>query len=898
MLGQGGNETITGTESRDDIYGLAGNDILNGGGGGDFIYGGDDNDTLNGGAGSDRLYGEAGNDTINGGNVADFIYGGAGADILNGDAGNDDFFISGSEGIGDTYDGGANTDDIQLQTDVILDLTTTFTNMETLRFNGFNITAAAGTGFDVSDMNRSGAGLLLGTALGGETITGTSSGDTIYGYAGADTLNGFVGSDIIYGGDDNDIINGGDGNDTIRGEAGADILNGDAGSDNFYIGGTDGQGDTYNGGDGSDDIYLESNIIIGNSTTFTNMERTVFGGFSITAITNEGFDLTGMTRSGAGDLLGQGGSETISGTESNDNIYGLEGADILNGNAGADNFFVGGTEALGDIFNGGANTDDIELTADTDFNSANSFTSIERLYFRTFDVNVTSGSTVDFSSMARGDGGNIYGAAGNETISAMTNGSFIYGLDGDDTLIGGIGADDFYGGAGADTLTGGANADDFYIGGTEAAGDNWDGGDGGDDIWLTSNVIVDNSFTFTNMERVVFGGFNITVDTNQTLDLTGLTVSGTSVIYDSAGVETIYGLEGNDDIYSGDGSDILHGNGGTNDFFVSGVGNENEEYYGGAGNDYIRMLSDMTYGSGNVFSSIRTIYNNGFDINIVAGATIDFSSMLESGAGFIVGTASIENITGFNNNDQIRAGGGADIVSMGNGNDSLYVSGSEFLGDVVDGGAGTDYVRLEADTLINGATTMTNITSIIMNGFNLIVDTNETVNLTGLGRVSGGQLHGSAGNETITGFNTGTYIYGMDGNDSLTGNIGNDRLFGGNGDDILYDTDGIDYLYGDAGADTFVFDGATSFNDVDRVYTFSLADDDKLDISDLLSGYTFGVDDITDFVQIADSGANSLLRVDTTGTGDFSAAQIATIYGAPIYWLSLTTPWACSHPFA
>jgi len=72
---------------------------------------------------------------------------------------------------------------------------------------------------------------------------------------------------------------------------------------------------------------------------------------------------------------------------------------------------------------------------------------------------------------------------------------------------------------------------------------------------------------------------------------------------------------------------------------------------------------------------------------------------------------------------------------------------------------------------------------------------------------------------------------------------------------------------------------AFAFNDVDRIYDFSTVEADVLDIQDLLSGYTFGVDDLTDFVQIVDSGAHSLVRVDTTGTADFTAPQIVTLYG-------------------
>ena len=58
----------------------------------------------------------------------------------------------------------------------------------------------------------------------------------------------------------------------------------------------------------------------------------------------------------------------------------------------------------------------------------------------------------------------------------------------------------------------------------------------------------------------------------------------------------------------------------------------------------------------------------------------------------------------------------------------------------------------------------------------------------------------------------------------------------------------------------------------------SLAQSDKIDISDLLQGYDPLTDAITDFVQITTSGANSILKVDVDG-GANNFVQIATING-------------------
>ena len=74
---------------------------------------------------------------------------------------------------------------------------------------------------------------------------------------------------------------------------------------------------------------------------------------------------------------------------------------------------------------------------------------------------------------------------------------------------------------------------------------------------------------------------------------------------------------------------------------------------------------------------------------------------------------------------------------------------------------------------------------------------------------------------------------------------------------------------------------SSAFNNVDVIKDFSANDNDAIDISDVLDTYyTHGVDVLTDFVQITTNGANSELRVDTTGTGTFgSGTLIAVVEG-------------------
>lgn len=60
----GGNDSISGSNYRDVLFGYDGNDTLTGNGGADEIHGGNGNDQIIGGFGTDRLFGEAGKDTF------------------------------------------------------------------------------------------------------------------------------------------------------------------------------------------------------------------------------------------------------------------------------------------------------------------------------------------------------------------------------------------------------------------------------------------------------------------------------------------------------------------------------------------------------------------------------------------------------------------------------------------------------------------------------------------------------------------------------------------------------------------------------------------------------------------------------------------------------------------
>ena len=208
VLGEGGNDTISGTRD---------GDIFDGGDGDDVIFGDRGEDSIRGGAGNDTLFGDVGDDQLLGGDGADSLFGGVGDDILRG--GNDDDRLNGNSG-NDTLEG-------ELGNDTLL----------------------GGSGNDLG-RGGSGADSLKGQS-GFDTLFGGGGNDTIRGESGDDVINGGDGDDSIRGGIGHDLITGGEGSDNINGEAGNDTLLGDDGDDSM-IGGAG--ADIVLGGDGDDRV--------------------------------------------------------------------------------------------------------------------------------------------------------------------------------------------------------------------------------------------------------------------------------------------------------------------------------------------------------------------------------------------------------------------------------------------------------------------------------------------------------------------------------------------------------------------------------------------------------------------------------------------------------------------
>ncbi|HHN66655.1 MAG TPA: hypothetical protein ENK15_01280, partial [Thermopetrobacter sp.] len=228
-----------------------------------------------------EILGDGSDETITGTAALDKIYAGAGDDTIR--------YLNGKDGdAGEIVDGGAGNDRVQIKIetgapDTDFDLRTVdFRYIEELQFvvipkldstlhlnagqigSGLSATMLIDGQYSVDTMESieihmdavsvdlSGWTFLSwGGSWGGdiitilgdadaETITGSSLGDNIYGNGGADSLSGGGGDDLLDGGADADDMQGGAGDDTFR-----------------YVDGQDGDaGEGADGGAGSDTLWL------------------------------------------------------------------------------------------------------------------------------------------------------------------------------------------------------------------------------------------------------------------------------------------------------------------------------------------------------------------------------------------------------------------------------------------------------------------------------------------------------------------------------------------------------------------------------------------------------------------------------------------------------------------
>ena len=137
-------------------------------------------------------------------------------------------------------------------------------------------------------------------------------------------------------------------------------------------------------------------------------------------------------------------------------------------------------------------------------------------------------------------------------------------------------------------------------------------------------------------------------------------------------------------------------------------------------------------------------------------------------------------------------------------------------------------------------------------------------------------LRGGVNADTISGGDGNDSLSGNDGNDQLLGGAGADTLIGGNGADTLIGGAGIDLLTGGAGSDRLVWQAGHTGGGADQVTDFNVGQNDRLDISGILNGYSGG--SLTGFVQFVSGGGNTTINIDANGGSSFSTS-LAVLQG-------------------
>jgi Ca2+-binding RTX toxin-like protein len=612
-------------------------------------------------------------------------------------------------------------------------------------------------------------------------------------------------------------------------------------------------------GSGSDEsaigTYLEQ-IKFDDSTTWT-----VSDGLTLTASNDSTAYLYGtpyadtlIAGTGTDFLYGNGGNNTLIASTGADYMYGGSGNNTFSFSTGFNNDYVYATASAGTntIHLAGIDPADVVLwtdssgylhiedTADPSYNitvvagttgsGTHESTIGDYISSITFDPSysttwdLTSGATLTASNDSTAY---LYGTPNADTLIAGTGTDFLYGNGGNNTLIAGSGADYMYGGSGNNTFSFSSGFNNDYVTATASAGTNTIHLAGIDpaDIRLWTDTS-----GYLHIEDTTNPSYNISV-------AAGTTGSGTH----ESTVDTYIQQITFDSAYS------------TTWNLTTGL--------------TLTASNDSTY----------YLYGTSHADTLIAGTGLDF----------LYGNGGNNTLIASSGPDYMYGGSGNNTFSFSSGfnDDYVYATASAGTNTVHLSGINPDDVRLWTDT----------------SGYLHIEDTtNPSYNISvAAGTTGSGTYESTAGTyvQQITfdsGYSTtwdltggitqslsdsGGTLYGTGNGDTLNGGTGSDSFYANAGNNIIYGGGGYDSIHLGTGSDTVLFKGATAETGIDTIYNFDAGTkDDKIDIADVISGYDPATDAIANFVQLATSGSDTQLKVDTDGSGT-SYTQIATISG-------------------
>jgi Ca2+-binding RTX toxin-like protein len=487
---------------------------------------------------------------------------------------------------------------------------------------------------------------------------------------------------------------------------------------------------------------------------------------------------------------------------------------------------------------------------------------------------------------------NLFGGAGNDTITGGAGGDMLFGQSGNDILIGGGGFDFLFGGSEDDVLTGGDADDqvfgesgndrfiwnpgddtDLFEGGAGTDTTEVNGGGGAEVFTLTANGArtrfdrIDPapfSLDMGTMEKIVVnmnGGNDSFSATGNLAALIGVTVdggagndtilgsNGQDLLIGGADNDFIDGQQGNDtaqlgagnDVFQwdpGDGSDVVEGGGGTDEMLFNGSGG-NEEFTASANGGRVLFTRNL----GNIvmdLNEVETLTVNalgGTDkvtVNDLSGT--DVTKVAVNLAGTIGGTA------GDNAADQVivNATSGNNIIDVFGAGTSLSVLGLSARVDIANSEGANDTLviqGLDGDDGITATTLPAGVAKLV--------------------------LDGGKGDDTILGSQGADTLRGGDDDDFVFGDNGNDLAELGAGDDVFqWDPgDGNDTIEGAAGSDQLLFFGSGASENINIVANGGRA----LFLRDV-ANVTMDMDDLETIEYRALGGSDNIVIGDLSGT--------------------------------
>jgi len=466
-----GIDDLAGTKWDDTLVGLHAD--TNGASQNNMLYGEEGNDILVGGWGADTLDGGEGF------NFASYITAAGGVqayldspNLNTGEAAGDVYVIT-AEGrsiqglIGSVHDDnlhGSNNDGNpghnELRGGDGHDQLHGLNGHDTLDGGAGNDILNGGHGHDLASYASSTVGVNVALPTGGNGVVGVDTFESIEGLIGSAT-----GGDVLTGNGDANTLSGLGGNDVLIGGKGADVLNGGAGSDTVSYAnaggpvrvdlfarrgtGSDAEGDSYievenavgsafadvfvgnaainvfEGGLGDDVYYVSAGDVViehGNS----GHDKVVTDANYALGANIQALEATGV---GAVALTGNALNNTITGNAAGNWIDGGMGADTMMGGAGDDTYVIdnAGDRIFDDI---GANS--VVLTV-------------------AYDLALLPASVTNIT-VAEGLPLNLSGTNGANVLMGNAVANTLRGLGGNDTLYGKAGNDKLYGGTGRDTF--------------------------------------------------------------------------------------------------------------------------------------------------------------------------------------------------------------------------------------------------------------------------------------------------------------------------------------------------------------------------------------------------------------------------------------------------------------